>query len=171
MQSIPMSTTIRTILGVIVLNVYGIWQVGVCGGETAVPANSVSRSTEATRQTADAQDAKDFPIGIQATLSALPSHPANSQTPVSPRVTLTWKASVSANKPSPDPVSGYNVYRGTNAPPDYTRPINSGHVRGTTYVDLRVEPGKKYVYAVKTVTAKGVESRPSNKAEAVIPSH
>ena len=171
MQSILMSTNIRTILGVIVLDVCGIWQVGVCGGETAVPANSVSRSTEATGQTANAEDAKDFPIGVQATLGALPSQPTNSQTPVSPRVTLTWKASVSANKPSPDPVNGYNVYRGTNSLPDYSKPINSGRVKGTTYVDLRVERGKKYVYAVKTVTVKGVESRPSNKAEAVIPSH
>jgi fibronectin type 3 domain-containing protein len=170
MWSIPMWTNMRTILGVIFLGLCCVWQIGVCGGQTAGTANSGSQSAEEARKASIAQDAKDSATGPQATLGALPSPSTNSQTPVSHRVTLTWKASVSANKPSPDPVNGYNVYRGTNSPPDYTKPINSSPVKDTKYVDLSVEPGKKYFYAVKTVTVKGVESNPSNKAKAVIPS-
>ncbi|MBZ5705511.1 MAG: hypothetical protein LAN63_09160 [Acidobacteriia bacterium] len=164
-------TKVQTILGVIVLTLCGIWQVGVCGGQTADPANSGLRSSGEAAKTAIPHDAKDSPPGAQATLGASPNQSTTSLTPISPSVTLTWTASVSASKASPDPVKGYNVYRGTTSHAYDPKPINAAPVEDTTYVDLSVEVGQKYFYAVKTVTVKGVESVPSNEAEADFLSH
>ena len=50
-------------------------------------------------------------------------------------VTLTWQA-------SPDPVAGYNVYRGTNPPGNEgATPINPSLVTVLTYVDTNVTAG------------------------------
>jgi len=154
---------------VLVLLLCASWQIRVCCGQTTDPATGGAQSSEAAKQATSRQDVKDAPAGTQATLSAS-GQSTNSQSPVSPSVTLTWVASVSVNKRPYDPVLGYNVYRGTNSPPDYTKPIAFVAVKDTTYVDVNVERGKKYSYTVKTVTAKG-ESVASNQADADLAAH
>jgi fibronectin type 3 domain-containing protein len=78
-------------------------------------------------------------------------------------VTLSWQA-------SPDPVAGYNVYRGTNPPGNEgATPINPALVVGLTYEDLVVTAGEKVDYVVTAVSAQGVESIHSNEVVATVP--
>jgi fibronectin type 3 domain-containing protein len=78
-------------------------------------------------------------------------------------VTLTWQA-------SPDPVAGYNVYRGTNPPGNEgATPINPSLVTVLTYVDTNVTAGEKVDYVVTAVSAQGVESIHSNEAAVQVP--
>ena len=63
--------------------------------------------------------------------------------------------------PSPTPVSGYNVYRGTLPGNEGPVPINGNVlVTGTQYTDLGVYPGKVYSYEITAVVG-GVESADS----------
>jgi fibronectin type 3 domain-containing protein len=79
------------------------------------------------------------------------------------QVALSWLA-------SPDPVAGYNVYRGTNPPGNEgATPINSALVTGLTYTDLAVTAGQKLDYVVTAVSAAGVESIHSNEVTATVP--
>jgi hypothetical protein len=74
-------------------------------------------------------------------------------------VSLSWVAST-------DPVSGYNVYRGTAPGAEGTTPINSAIVTGTTYVDTAPVLGEDY-YVAKSVL-NGVDSVASNEVSTVI---
>ena len=84
-----------------------------------------------------------------------PAEPANPHS-----VTINWTASPSA-------IAGYNVYRssGSGSPVRLT----NGIVSGTQYTDRTVEAGKTYSYYVTSVDSKGVESQPSSKITATIP--
>ena len=75
--------------------------------------------------------------------------------------TLKWKASTSK-------VSGYHVYRSTdaNAQPGLLA-VTPGDV--TEYVDNSVEAGRTYYYSVKAVNLYGTESQFSEKISATIP--
>lgn len=164
-----MSTHMRNILGVIVLGLCGIWQIGVCGGQTADAANPRLQSSEPAPKAASPEDAKATPAAEQATLGAFPNLSKDRQTLPSPSVTLTWKASASVGKRPSDPVVGYNVYRRLKLQPFESKPINPAPVEDTTYLDVNVEPGNTYCYVVRTLTRGKVESLPSNEAEAEIP--
>jgi fibronectin type 3 domain-containing protein len=89
---------------------------------------------------------------------------ADAQTPAAPvnphSVTITWAASKSQ-------VAGYNVYRlsGSGNPVKLT----NGIVMGTQYIDRTVEAGKTYTYYVTSVDLKGIESQPSGKITATVP--
>lgn len=134
------------ILGMIFLVVLGAWEIGVCGCRTKDATSERSQSSQEVR-----------------------NNQSRNSRPVSPSATLTWKASASVGRPSPDPVIGYNVYRG-NRPHEYDpKPINSAPVEVPSYVDVTVERGKTYFYVTRTVTQSGVVSRTSNEVEAVIP--
>lgn len=76
------------------------------------------------------------------------------------QVVLSWTA-------SSDPVSGYNVFRGTTVGGESATPINSSLVLGTTYTDTTVVDGN-YDYYVEAVTATGVSSVPSNSVAVVV---
>jgi fibronectin type 3 domain-containing protein len=152
---------------VLVLLLCTSWQITACLGQTTDRANGAAQSSEEAKKASTTQEVKNALVPP----SLLSRQSANSQPPVSPSVTLTWTASVSANKPSSDPVIGYNVYRGTNSAPDYTKPIAFVSVKDTTYVDVSVGRGKKYSYTVKTVTAGKAESVASNQADANITAH
>jgi len=79
-------------------------------------------------------------------------------------VTLSWTASVSAG------ISGYNVYRKTNAT-GYIK-INTALVPGVGYMDTTViagNPDPNYYYVVRAVDSSGNESIDSNMASATIP--
>ncbi len=77
-------------------------------------------------------------------------------------VSLNWTASTSAN------VTGYNVYRGTQAGGPYTK-ITPSPIAGTTYTDLAVVAGQTYYYVTTAVNSGNVESAYSNQAQAVVP--
>jgi hypothetical protein len=81
----------------------------------------------------------------------------------SPDVILSWGASPSSG------VVGYNVYRGTTSGGESTTPLNSMPINGTTYADASVTAGMTYYYVVTSVGSNGVQSAPSNEAEAVVP--
>jgi fibronectin type 3 domain-containing protein len=78
-------------------------------------------------------------------------------------VDLSWNAPVS----SPDPVSGYNVYRATGSG-SFQR-INISVQVQTAYVDSTVSSGVTYNYEVRSVDSGGVESYPSNQVAVTIP--
>ena len=78
-------------------------------------------------------------------------------------VDLSWNAPVS----SPDPVSGYNVYRAIGS--GSFQQINISVQVQTTYVDSTVSSGVTYNYEVRSVDSGGVESDPSNQAAVTIP--
>jgi hypothetical protein len=80
------------------------------------------------------------------------------------QVTLNWNAPSS----SPDPVTGYNVYRAPTGTGSY-QVLNSSPDSLTNYADTKVQSGLSYDYVVKSVDASGVESVPSNIATVVIP--
>ncbi len=89
---------------------------------------------------------------------------ADSQTPAAPvnphSVTITWVASKSQ-------VAGYNVYRSSGS----GNPIKltNGIVLGTEYTDRTVAAGQTYSYYVTSVDLKGIESKPSGKITATVP--
>lgn len=79
-------------------------------------------------------------------------------------VTLNWNASV-------DSGVAYNLYRATSACPASGLPANASKIASgltvLTYNDVNVTTGNAYCYYV-TATLNGVESLPSNNANAVI---
>ena len=81
-------------------------------------------------------------------------------------VTLTWTASTTTG------VTGYNIYRGTTAGGEnYTTPLNSALVTGTTYVDTTVSPLTTYYYTAEAYcpTCTPNSSVPSNEVSAAVP--
>jgi fibronectin type 3 domain-containing protein len=80
--------------------------------------------------------------------------------PVQHSVTLTWG--------SESTVVGYNVYRGSVSGGPYTM-INTSLNAPANYVDLNVQAGQTYFYAVTAVNGSGVESGFSSEVKAVIP--
>lgn len=79
-------------------------------------------------------------------------------------VDLAWYAPVA----SPDPLSGYHLYRsiaGANA----FQFLATVDISLTTYSDTTVQGGSSYDYIVKSVDTLGVESGPSNTTTAAIP--
>lgn len=77
------------------------------------------------------------------------------------QATLSWTASSS-------PVTGYNVYRGTQTGGPYTL-LNTGIVTTDGFVDATVVSGQAYLYVVTAVSNSGVESIFSNEVAVVIP--
>jgi hypothetical protein len=84
-------------------------------------------------------------------------------TTVSHEVDLSWNAPTS----SPDPISGYNIYRSTGSG-SFVR-MNSSPDSSITYVDSAIVSGATYSYVVKTVDSSGVESVSSNQLTLTIP--
>ena len=83
---------------------------------------------------------------------------------VSYQVDLTWDAPTS----SPDPVTGYNVYRAPSGSSTYQQ-LNTTVVTQTSYIDNGVQNGQTYDYIVESVDSSGVTSTPSNMAAVPIP--
>jgi fibronectin type 3 domain-containing protein len=81
--------------------------------------------------------------------------------PIQHTATLTWTASTST-------VSGYNVYRGTQAGGPYTK-LNGSLNADTSYVDSTVQSGTIYRYVVTAVNSSNTESTPSTEVSASIP--
>lgn len=76
-------------------------------------------------------------------------------------VSLSWNASTSQ-------VTGYNVYRGSQASGPFTK-LNSTLDSATAYTDTSVVSGQTYYYAATSVDANNIESGYSNIATAIIP--
>ena len=79
-------------------------------------------------------------------------------------VDLRWDAP----KNSPIAVAGYNIYRSIGEQYAYHR-LNSSPVRTTTFEDDLAQSGRTYIYVVRSVSASGIESGPSNVARVTIP--
>ena len=84
--------------------------------------------------------------------------------PSSHEVKLSWDAPNS----SPEPVTGYRVYRSSGNSGSYQL-LNSSAVSATTYADTTVQGGQNYEYVVKSVDAAGAESPASNTTNVSIP--
>ncbi len=80
------------------------------------------------------------------------------------QVNLSWNAPAS----SPDPVTGYNVFRAPTGTTTYQQ-LNTSTVTATNYIDGSVQNGTTYDYVVKSVDAVGSSSVPSNTYTAAIP--
>ena len=79
-------------------------------------------------------------------------------------VNLAWNAPDS----SPDPVSGYNVYRSPSGSNSFQQ-VNSSSVTQTSYADTGVQNGQAYDYYIESVDASGNSSAPSNTTSVNIP--
>ncbi|MGH9498267.1 MAG: hypothetical protein ACRD3L_03925 [Terriglobales bacterium] len=84
-------------------------------------------------------------------------------------VKLSWHPSTAATKLPRDAVVGYNIYRSSVLHDPKPERLNSKLWTSTTYVDKEAEAGKTYFYVIRGVTAKGVESGPSNEIKVVMP--
>lgn len=83
-------------------------------------------------------------------------------TSVQHQVSLSWVAPAN----SPDPVTGYHVYRATGTSTSYQQMASSS---STAYVDLSVQANMAYSYYVTSVDSNGNESTPSNYATVTVP--
>jgi len=103
--------------------------------------------------------------GISVTDAIQLNSTSSSSTPPSTQhvVDLSWDAPTSS-----DSIAGYNVYRSSGGASDFLL-INSSIDTKTTYADSTVASGQTYDYEVKSVTASGQESPPSNMASVTIP--
>jgi hypothetical protein len=102
-------------------------------------------------------------VVIQRITNAVLSGTCATGTSVPHSVTLNWTASTSSN------VTGYNVYRGTQANGPYTK-LTSAPVAWTSYADVAVLAGQTYYYVTTAVDSTNAESAYSNQAQAVVPS-
>ncbi|MCU1240243.1 MAG: Fibronectin type domain protein [Candidatus Acidoferrum typicum] len=101
-------------------------------------------------------------VSVASTASNSPlSIPLSGAGVAARKATLSWT-------PSTSPVSGYNVYRGTQKGGPYTKETSS-LVPGSTYTDLGVQAGLTYYYVVASVQSNGVESVYSSEVSATIP--
>jgi hypothetical protein len=96
------------------------------------------------------------------TTTAQAPPPAPPPTPIQHTVTLTWKASSSAN------VTGYNLYRSTISGGYYG--LVGSAAGSLSYADRTVESGTTYYYVTTAVNEQGEESAHSNQAVVVVPS-
>ena len=84
---------------------------------------------------------------------------------VSHNVALSWEAPTS----TPQPVTGYHVYRATGSA-GFTL-MNSTSNTETSWVDSAVAGGTTYDYEVKSVDSSGTESTSSNEFSVVVPTN
>src|SRR5580765_1984426 len=75
------------------------------------------------------------------------------------QITVEWD-------PSPAPISGYNLYRGTTSDNESNVPLNKVLIRGTSFIDDTVAAGQTYFYEV-TAVLNGVESADSVEIRSV----
>jgi len=97
-----------------------------------------------------------FPTAVPSTLQAVFSGPGQA-----PFIDLVWA-------PVTDPdLEGYNVYRREEG----TAPVklNPEPVKTPAYRDNQVSPGKRYLYSVAAIDARGNESAPSEEASEAVP--
>lgn len=79
-------------------------------------------------------------------------------------VHLRWRPPVH----SPDKVVGYSIYRSADGGSTF-RKLNARAIHRPMYIDYTVRSGKTYLYEVKSVDAKGRESKPSNRITLKVP--
>ena len=97
-----------------------------------------------------------FPPAVPAGLQAVFSGPGQQ-----PFIDLVWA-------PVPDvDLAGYNVYRHTEGAAAVK--INAELVKAPAYRDVSVEAGKRYLYSVTSVDARGNESAHSEEASEAVP--
>jgi len=77
-------------------------------------------------------------------------------------VELSWNASTSTS------ISGYNLYRATNAAGPYSK-INPSLNTSMNYSDSTVQSGQTYYYVTTAVNSSGEESSYSNQVTASVP--
>jgi Abnormal spindle-like microcephaly-assoc'd, ASPM-SPD-2-Hydin len=85
-------------------------------------------------------------------------------TSTSYQVNLAWNAPAN----SPDPVTGYNVYRTTGNSSSYQL-LNFSPDEMAAFTDAGVQSGTSYTYYVESVDAAGNQSSPSNTYSVIIP--
>jgi len=79
-------------------------------------------------------------------------------------VAVTWNAPTS----SPDPVSGYNVYKAPGGSSTYQL-LTSTNSSQLSVTDTNVQDGQSYNYIIESVDSSGNESVPSNVATVTVP--
>jgi len=129
-----------------------------CGSSVAAGGNctlGVAFTPSATGQRAATLSTIDSASGSPQTVSLTGAG--------SHDVILSWTATSTSG------VVGYNVYRGLTPKGESSTPLNAAPINGTSYVDTSVTAGMMYYYVVTSVGSNGVQSAPSNEAEAVVP--
>lgn len=67
-----------------------------------------------------------------------------------------------------NPVTGYNIYRSSDGGESFSK-LNTLPIPKAEYDDATVRRGTTYLYVVKSVGKKGVESGPSNEIRMRVP--
>lgn len=117
------------------------------------------------RSTHFSADLRCWLVACLVTLSLLAScrshaDPAAPQNKNPHSVTISWAPSKSA-------IAGYIVYRISSS--GKIERLTKALVAETKYTDATVQGGQTYSYYVTSVDAKGVESKPSDKITATVP--
>jgi len=105
-------------------------------------------------------------ISVTARDTFAPSAPQGVSVAGSPgRLSVFFAANPEAD------VAGYNVFRSTdpNLPKGSWTKLNQALLTRTTYLDERVETGKRYYYYITAVDTAGNEGPPSETASEVVP--
>jgi fibronectin type 3 domain-containing protein len=77
---------------------------------------------------------------------------------------LEWQPPAKSRKP----VAGYNIYRSNDGGGSFSK-LNTLPIPKSEYDDATVRRGTAYLYIVKSVGKKGVESGPSNEIRMAVP--
>ena len=137
----------------------------IVGGSFPVTLNSTQTLTLQIQfdPTAAGNDSGQLTINSNSTTGSLVVTLSGAGIAVAHEVDLSWIAPSS----SPDPVAGYNIYRGTGS--GSLALLNSSPVTALTYVDSTVVSGSSYSYEVESVDSQGVQSVASNEITVTIP--
>ena len=79
-------------------------------------------------------------------------------------VALSWVASTTSG-------AKYNIYRAvTSGGYNYTTPLNSAPVSGTSFMDCTIALGQTYYYVIRAVDSNGNQSANSSETVVAVPS-
>ena len=107
-------------------------------------------------------NATNSPVSLKVSGTGVTGSTSSQGSSTAHTVALSWSPSTSSN------ITGYNVYRSTNAGGSYAR-INSSPTNTTKYADGNVAAGETYYYVVTALSSNGEESAYSNQISAAVP--
>jgi hypothetical protein len=134
---------------------------GISFPVTIAPGQSAPFTLTFTPQTTGTGNA-GLSFNSNASNNATETLTGTGVTPLQHSASLSWTDGSSG-------ITGYNVYRGAVSGGPYSK-INSALEPSAAYSDNSVLAGQTYYYVATAVDGSGVESSPSNEAQAVIPS-
>jgi hypothetical protein len=132
------------------------------GGEYRYVVRAVSLGTEGTQ--VESLNSNILPVSPRDTFA--PAPPSGlSVAGASGRLSIFFAANIETD------IAGYEIYRSTdpNLPKSNWTKLNSALLTRTSFVDDKVETGKRYYYYVKAIDTAGNVSQPSDVVSEIVP--